>query len=100
VSWTGKFQIKWNGGIDTVTLVEAVCLRLAKSAMSGDSRAIESFLSRADKYSETTAEASAELPEDDEAILDRAFSRNSIPHRQDAEDDAQAPVADHSDADE
>jgi hypothetical protein len=97
-----EVEIKWNGGVDTVTLAEAVCMMLAKAAMSGDSRAIESFLVRAEKYSEAdkAVEPATELPEDDEAILARAFTRSVPPHWQDAEDDAQAPGADDGDADE
>ena len=39
-------QINWNSGVDTVSLAEAVCMMSAKAAMSGDSRAMESFLRR------------------------------------------------------
>jgi hypothetical protein len=100
-----EVEIKWNGGVDTVTLAEAVCLVLAKAAMNGDSRAIESFLVRAEKYTEVDkgAESLAELPEDDEAILARALTQRVSPHQQDARDETRAPTrrrVDDSDAGE
>jgi hypothetical protein len=67
---TKQIKFEENGKVQTVCMLEAMVLGLAKAGLLGNARAITSFLELGARYTEPEGAERAELPQEDLAILE------------------------------
>lgn len=69
-----EIELTENGRKRKAPVLEAILLRQAQEAMRGDIRATDSLLNRYERLAEVGAGQNEELPEEDQALLDRILN--------------------------
>jgi Family of unknown function (DUF5681) len=70
-----EIELTEHGKKRVVSLIEALLLSQAKEGLRGNTRATESLLDRIERLCGADDTIRVELPEEDDALLDRVFSR-------------------------
>lgn len=69
-----EVELTENGRKRKVPVIEAIILRQVQEALRGHTRAAENLIDRYERHGDRDTGAAEELPEDDLALLERAFS--------------------------